>query len=112
MCEAPDVTQAVGVYFHLRLDGLETARAGKKRRRQARGLPVWSQQQYPLRSITRTVVKSDRVADYEDLLKQSVAMAKKAGADRGIFVWRVAAGNTSEYWSVSQLAKYADRDQA
>jgi antibiotic biosynthesis monooxygenase (ABM) superfamily enzyme len=74
------------------------------------GLPAWSQD-YPLRAVTRNVVKADRIAEYEDLSKQLVAMMQKAGADRWSVVFRTAVGNPREYWVVSPLAKYADRDQ-
>ncbi|MBI1789659.1 MAG: hypothetical protein HYR60_19165 [Acidobacteria bacterium] len=73
------------------------------------GLPAWSQD-FPLRAVSRAVVKADRIAEYEDLLKQSVAMAQKAGADRWSVVSRTVVGNPREYVSITPLAKYADRD--
>lgn len=77
----------------------------------AAGLPVWCQQQYPLRSVTRTVVKPDRVGEFVDIQKQVVDITKKAGNDRFNVVWQVAVGNTNEYWAVSPMSKYGDRDQ-
>jgi hypothetical protein len=71
----------------------------------AAGLPVWCQQQYPLRSVTRTVVKPDRVGEFVDIQKQTVDLIKKAGNDRYNVVWQVAVGNTNEYWSVSPMSK-------
>ena len=77
----------------------------------AAGLPVWCQQQYPLRSVTRTVVKPDHAAEWVDINKQALEMIKKAGNDRFNVVWQVAVGNTSEYLSVSPMSKYGERDQ-
>jgi quinol monooxygenase YgiN len=77
----------------------------------AAALPILCQQQYPLRSVTRTVVKPDRGAEFVDIAKQTVEMIKKAGNDRFNVVWQVAAGNSNEYWSVSPMSKYGDRDQ-
>ena len=59
--------------------------------------------------IVHNTVKPDRIAEYIDIQKAISEGSKKGGATVRT-VWRGAAGNTNEFYSVAPLSAYGDLD--
>ena len=59
--------------------------------------------------VTQSVVKPDRVGEYLEIQKQYAAIYKKAGIPFR-FVFRTAAGNVNEFWSIAPIENYAAID--
>jgi hypothetical protein len=65
----------------------------------------------PLVAVTRAQVKPDRVQEYQELQKQATDSYKKAAIPGGFrVVYRTVVGNSVEFWILTPMSKYADRD--
>jgi hypothetical protein len=74
-------------------------------------LPSFAQTPAPvLANVIRYQVKRDRIPEFEDVQKQIVASYKKAASDQYRVVYRDVFGNTAEYWVLTPMSKFADRD--
>jgi hypothetical protein len=78
----------------------------------ATALPSFAQTPPPaMLSVVRYEVKRDRIPEFEEVEKQIAGSYKKA-ATPGQFrnIYRDAIGNTAEYWVITPMSKFADRD--
>jgi hypothetical protein len=78
----------------------------------ATALPSFAQMPAPAMVATaRIEVKRDRIPEFEEVEKQVTASYKKAAStDQFRVVYRAVVGNTAEYWVLTPLYKFADRD--
>jgi hypothetical protein len=72
-------------------------------------IPAFCQVTAPMRNVLRYQVKADRITEFEEIEKQVAASYRKAGGDHFRVVFREAVGN-GQYWVISPMNKYADRD--
>jgi hypothetical protein len=75
-------------------------------------IPSFAQVPTPaMLNVTRYEVRSDRIAEFEEVEKQIADSFKKA-APSGQFrnIYRNVVGNTAEYWVITPLSKFAERD--
>lgn len=75
----------------------------------AMALPALCQTSFPLRSVVRYQVKGDRITEFQEVEKQVAASYRKAGGDHFRVVFRDAIGS-GQFWVISPIAKYGDRD--
>ena len=75
-------------------------------------LPVFCQSPAPsYMGVSRVQVKPDRITECQDLMKQVVALYKKAApTDQYRVVYSITVGNAFEYWTYTPMNKFADRD--
>ncbi len=65
----------------------------------------------PMVNVVRYEVRRDRIPEFEEVEKQIAGSYKKASpTDQFRVVYRVAVGNTAEYWVLTPMSKFADRD--
>jgi hypothetical protein len=78
----------------------------------ATAVPSFSQMPSPpMLNVVRYQVKLDRLQEFQDVEKQIASSYKKAApADQFRVVYRDVVGNTSEFWVLTPLSKFADRD--
>lgn len=78
----------------------------------ATALPSFAQMPAaPMVNVVRYEVKRDRIPEFEEVEKQIAGSYRKAAPnDQFRVVYRVAVGNTSEYWVLTPMSKFADRD--
>jgi len=75
-------------------------------------VPAFSQLPTPaLLNVTRVQVRNDRIPEFLELARQRAeAIRKAAPADMFNVAYRTVIGNTNEFWIISPLNKFADRD--
>ncbi len=73
---------------------------------------AYSQQPTPaLLTVTRIQVKIDKIPEFLELGSQfAEAIRKAAPADFFSVTYRTAVGNSGEFWRISPMNKFADRD--
>jgi hypothetical protein len=77
----------------------------------ATALPSFAQTPAPMAYVVRYQVKRDRIPEFEEVEKQIAGSFKKAAsADQYRVVYRDVVGNTGEYWVLTPLSKFAERD--
>jgi len=75
-------------------------------------LPSFAQMPTPaMIGVVRYEVKRDRIPEFEEVEKQVASSYKKtASTDQFRVVYRNIVGNTAEYWVLTPMSKFADRD--
>jgi len=78
----------------------------------AAALPSFAQMPAPaMVNVVRYEVRRDRIPEFEEVEKQIAASYKKAAStDQFRVVYRDVIGNTAEYWVLTPMSKFADRD--
>jgi len=78
----------------------------------ATAVPSFSQMpSAPMLNVVRYQVKLDHIQEFQDVEKQIAASYKKAApTDQFRVVYRDAVGNATEFWVLTPLYKFADRD--
>jgi len=62
-------------------------------------------------NVVRYQVRRDRIPEFEEVEKQIAGSYKKAApADQFRNIYRDVIGNTAEYWVITPMSKYAERD--
>jgi hypothetical protein len=74
-------------------------------------LPSFAQAPAPaMANVIRYQVKRDRIPEFEEIQKQIASSYKKAASDQYRVVYRDVFGNTAEYWVLTPMSKFAERD--
>ena len=78
----------------------------------ATALPSFAQMPSPaMVNVVRYEVRRDRIPEFEEVEKQIAASYKKAAPnDQFRVVYRDVIGNTAEFWVLTPMSKFADRD--
>ena len=78
----------------------------------ATALPSFAQMPPPaMVNVVRYEVKRDRIPEFEEVEKQIAGSYKKAApTDQFRNIYRVVIGNTAEYWVITPMSKFAERD--
>ncbi len=75
-------------------------------------IPSFAQMPTPaMLNVVRYQVRRDRIPEFEEVEKQIAASYKKAApTDQFRNIYREVVGNTAEYWVITPMSKFADRD--
>jgi hypothetical protein len=75
-------------------------------------IPSFAQVPTPaMLNVTRYEVRRDRIPEFEEVEKQIAGSFKKAApTDQFRNIYRDIVGNTAEYWVITPLSKFAERD--